>query len=143
MNKLILAGAALAAIPTAATAQTVHTDCYSRKHSVHCRSTVTPSLSDTLEPIIKARRAREYQEVIAEGNRLLAEQRRLNPPEAPRNHSPEFQRYRVGDFIGRGDCPGAQRYAAESDNPALVKRVEEFCGKAEQPSNSEQVKAAM
>jgi hypothetical protein len=131
--RFALAAVALAAA-TGATAQTVSTDCYTTKHRVHCSSSVRPDLSDSIAaafgPIIEARRRRENARILAEGERLLAEQRAAQAAldRNPATQAPDFQRWRVTVLIANKDCPGAHRYAAETKNPVTINRVAEFCG---------------
>jgi len=132
MTRLTLAVAAMAVTTsTGALAQTVTTDCYSHKNRVHCRSSVTPSWSDTLGEIAAmaaASRERKAQRLIDEG------QRQLTPEQLARAHpvlqTPDFDRMRVIQFISNKDCPGAHRFAAGTKNPATIARVVEFCGPA-------------
>jgi hypothetical protein len=130
MLKLALAAAVIAAVPAIASAQSVTTDCYSRKHGgIHCRSTVWPRF----EPPVRYNpdgsvdgRDRHYYESLPE-QRLLVERNRLDP----RKHTPDAQRAKVAELIINRDCPGARRYALATENPTTIERMESFCMKSD------------
>lgn len=123
-------------IPTAAAAQSVSTDCYSRKNRVHCTSTYRPSLTETLREIEAMRnRGRPPsgpgstgRSIV--GERILAERAaRGEGPHDPPNHDPGFQLFRVAQLIGNGDCPDALGYAVATRDKDTIARAESFCGK--------------
>jgi hypothetical protein len=118
--RLLILAAAFAAIPTAAAAQSITTSCYYGKRYSHCRSTLSPSYRYRVP---SDGRDSSYWKVIREGRRLQA----LQPPPPP---SITTQHLRVTQFLTEQDCPGAQRFAAETKNYDTINRVESFCGKA-------------
>jgi len=130
---LLLAAAALVAVPAVASAQSVSTDCYSRKGHYHCRSTYHPSVSEIIDRLNRSRAPSSVPHDTGRsiaGERILAERlARGEGPNDPPNHDPGHQLFMVARFLGNQDCPGALRYAAATKNPFTIKRAESFCGK--------------
>jgi hypothetical protein len=137
--KTCLLALALAAIPAAASAQSVSTSCYSHKRSVRCYSTYNPGLGESIERLVRAYRGRQHDfttdpMAIQQYDYLMEKDRFKKQAEAirqrdPRNQSEDYQRWWIGEAIRTNNCPEAHRYAASTGNPAMIKRAEEFCGK--------------
>jgi hypothetical protein len=135
--KSFLIAAAVVALPTVASAQSVSTDCYMKKRSVHCYSSVRPSIGETIREIQELNQGRQLYGIdrdyrndpkaTAELKQLL-EAKRVAMLD-PKNHTPDYQTWKVRQFLAAGDCAGARAYAVATTSPAQVERVDGFCGK--------------